>query len=145
MAMELLERGSATGQIHLLMGAPYTTDLIYDDLFTRLAEEHENFHYHTAISRERQPDGRPGQYVHHFLEERMDLFGPLLENPETLIYICGLAGMQSGLFKAMAKHNLGDGYFTLKDQLAAIAPADWDLKQVRRGVKITPRCMVEVY
>ena len=75
----------------------------------------------------------------------MDLFGPLLENPQTVVYICGLAGMQSGLFKAMAKHNVGDGYFTLKDQLAAIAPVDWDLKQVRRGVKITPRCMVEVY
>ena len=145
MAMELLERGSAQGQIHLLMGTPYTTDLIYDDQFTRLAEEHENFHYHTAISRETRRDGRPGQYVHHFLDERMDVFGPLLANPRTLLYICGLAGMQSGLFQAMAKHGVGDGYFTLKDQLADVAPADWDLKQVRRGVKVTDRCMVEVY
>lgn len=145
MALELLERGSAAGQIHLLMGAPYTTDLIYDDLFTRLAEEHDNFHYHTAISRETRPDGGRGQYVHHFLEERMDVFEPLLANPRTLLYICGLAGMQSGLFQVMAKHGIGDGYFTMKEQLAAIAPTDWDLNQVRRGVKVTDRCMVEVY
>ena len=145
MAMELLERGSATGQIHVLMGTPYTTDLIYDDLFTRLATEHENFHYHTAISREVRPDGRPGQYVHHLLEERMDVFGPLLANPRSLLYICGLAGMQSGLFQVMARHGISDGYFGLKEQLASIPPNDWDLSQVRRGVKITARCMVEVY
>ena len=145
MAMELLERGAATGQIHLLMGAPYTTDLIYDDLFARYAAEHDNFHYHTAISRETRADGRRGQYVHHFLDERMEIFGPLLENPRTLLYICGLAGMQSGLFQVMAKHGLGEGYFTVRDKLAAVAPAAWDLGQVRRGVKITERCMVEVY
>jgi ferredoxin--NADP+ reductase len=145
MAMELIERSSTASQIHLLMGTPYTTDLIYDDLFTRLAAEHENFHYHTAISRETRHNGQPGQYVHHFLEEQIDTFGPLLSNPRTLLYICGLAGMQSGLFQVMAQHNIGDGYFTLKDQLASIAPSDWDLSQVRRGVKTTERCMVEVY
>ena len=123
MAMELLERGAATGQIHLLMGAPYTTDLIYDDLFVRYAAEHDNFHYHTAISRETRADGRRGQYVHHFLDERMEIFGPLLENPRTLLYICGLAGMQSGLFQVMAKHGVGEGYFTVRDKLAAIEPA----------------------
>ena len=145
MAMELLERNSTKSQIHLVMGTPYTTDLIYDDLFTRLAAEHDNFHYHIAISRETRPDGSRGQYVHHMLDEQMELFAPVLSNPRTLLYICGLAGMQSGLFQVMAKHGMGSGYFTLKDQLADIDPADWDLSQVRRGVKVSERCMVEVY
>lgn len=145
MAMELLQRNPVSSQIHLVMGTPYTTDLIYDDLFTELAADHPNFHYHTAISRETRPDGRRGQYVHHYIDEQMDLFGPVFANPRTLLYICGLAGMQSGLFQAMARHGLGDGYFTLKKQLVGVDPADWQLSQVRRGVRSTPRCMVEVY
>lgn len=145
MAMELLQRNPVSSQIHLVMGAPYTTDLIYYDLFTKLAAEHPNFHYHTAISRETRPDGRRGQYVHYLMDEQMDLFGPVLTNPRTLLYICGLAGMQSGLFKAMAQHGLGDGYFTVRKALAGVAPADWQLSQVRCGVRATARCMVEVY
>ena len=65
--------------------------------------------------------------------------------PRTLLYICGLAGMQSGLFQVMARHSLGGGYFTLRKTLANVDPNDWQLSQVRRGVRATPRCMVEVY
>ncbi len=147
MIMELLVRPAkpSSSQIHLIMGAPYTTDLIYDDLFTRLAAEHDNFHYHTAISRERQADGSPGLYAHHLLDRRFDEFSSLLGNPRTLVYICGLAGMQSGVFQTLARHGLSDGYFTIKSPLADIDPDDWDLKHVRRDVKSAERCMVEVY
>ena len=145
MALELLRRSRVSTQIHLVMGTPYTTDLIYDDLFEQLAAEHPNFHYHTAISRETRPNGRRGQYVHHYIDEQMDLFGEVFSNPRTLLYICGLAGMQSGLFQVMARHGLGDGYFTLRKTLANVDPDDWQLSQVRRGVRATPRCMVEVY
>ncbi|MBH97405.1 MAG: hypothetical protein CMM56_03025 [Rhodospirillaceae bacterium] len=145
MALELLEKNSTTSQVHLLMGAPYTTDLIYDDLFKRLEKEHKNFHYHTAISREPTLDGGPGQYVHHYLSKHINIFGQFLENPRTLLYICGLAGMQSGLFKVMAEHSIGNNYFTIREKLADIPPSDWDVNQVRKCVKITDRCMVEVY
>ena len=37
-------------------------------------------------------------------------FGPLLANPRTLVYICGLAGMQFGLFRALARHGFGAAY-----------------------------------
>ncbi|HSG66198.1 MAG TPA: hypothetical protein VLD39_14400, partial [Gammaproteobacteria bacterium] len=86
MLLELLERRPqpVASQIHLLMGAPYTTDLIYDDLFVRLSRDHANFHYHTAISREPQPDGRPGLYVYHLLDRPMDQFREVLESPQTL-------------------------------------------------------------
>ncbi len=147
MIMELLTgpTGPTSSQIHLLMGTPYTTDLLYDDLFTRLATEHDNFHYHTAISRERQADGRPGLYVHHLLEQRFDEFSPLLANPRTLIYICGLIGMQGGVFQTLARHNLADGYFTIKSQLADTDPDDWDLQKIRGALRPAERCMVEVY
>jgi ferredoxin--NADP+ reductase len=147
MIMELLVRPDepSSSQIHLIMGTPYTTDLIYDDLFVRLAAEHENFHYHTAISRETQADGRPGLYVHHLLDQRIDEFAPLLSDPRTIVYICGLAGMQSGIFQALARHGVADGYFTAKSPLADTNPDDWDLQKVRRAVRCTERCMVEVY
>jgi ferredoxin--NADP+ reductase len=74
-----------------------------------------------------------------------DAFGALLSNPRTLVYICGLAGMQTGLFKAMAKHRVGDGYMTLKDELAGSDPASWTDEQIKRYVRPTRRCMLEVY
>jgi len=147
MLLELLERRTqpVASQIHLLMGAPYTTDLIYDDLFVRLSREHPNFHYHTAISRERRSNGLAGLYVHDYLHERIELFGPLLASQRTLVYACGIVGMQCGLFKVMAVHGLGEAYFTAKDELACITPAKWELGAVRRGVRITDRGLVEVY
>ncbi|HEY5623462.1 MAG TPA: hypothetical protein VIV14_06845 [Gammaproteobacteria bacterium] len=146
MIKELL-RGpvKASGAIHLLMGSPYTTDLLYDDYFVATAAENANFHYHTAISREPQPDGRPGLYVYHLLDRRMDQFREVLESPQTLIYICGLAGMQCGIFKTLATHGVGAAYFTPKRELACTDPADWHPDRMRRMVKCTPRCMVEVY
>jgi ferredoxin--NADP+ reductase len=147
MLLELLEGplGPVTGQIQLIMGAPYTTDLLYDDLFTRLADEHGNFHYHTAISREPRPDGQPGLYVHHLLDQRFDEFGPLINDPRTVIYICGLAGMQCGVFQTLARHDSADGYFSVKSQLDGQHPDDWDLRKLRRAVRCEARCMVEVY
>jgi len=147
MAMELLEHpdGPCPSQIHLLMGAPYSNDLLYDDLFSRYDTEFENFHYHTAISREPRPDGRRGPYVDRLLEEKIDLFGPLLESPRTLIYICGLAGMQVGVFTALALLGLADQYVQVKGGLENTPPAEWQPKDVKRYVRPTPRCMLEVY
>ena len=49
------------------MGAPYTNDLLYDDLFRMYQAKYDNFHYHTAISRERRPDGgRSHGIIPHF-------------------------------------------------------------------------------
>ena len=147
MLLELLAgtTGPVSSQIHLIMGAPYTTDLLYDDLFSRLSAEHENFHYHTAISREARPNGRAGLYVHDYLGEHMEEFGALLERERTLVYACGLAGMQCGLFKVMAEHGLADAYFEPKQALACRPPCDWELGAIRRGVRLTDRCLVEVY
>jgi ferredoxin--NADP+ reductase len=147
MAMELLEHpnGPCTSQIHLLMGAPYSNDLLYHDLFSRYETEFSNFHYHTAISREPRPDGRRGVYVDRLLEEKIDIFQPLLESPRTLIYICGLAGMQVGVFTALATLGLAEQYVQINDALADSPPTEWEPKAVKRYVRPTPRCMLEVY
>jgi ferredoxin--NADP+ reductase len=149
MAMELLQRpgGPCPSQIHFVMGAPYTNDLLYDELFRELDDKHENFHYHTAISRETRKDGRRGLYVDAYIEQNMeDLFRPLLENPRTLIYLCGLAGMQVGLFQVLAATGVGEPYLDIKDdEMADQDPSDWERDKIKRFVRPTKRCMMEVY
>ena len=151
MLMELLdappgaEARPCGSRIHLLMGAPYRTDLLYHDFFEALADRHPNFHYHTAISREKRPDGRAGLYVHERLEEDLDTFRPLLASPRTLIYVCGLQGMQNGLIRMLARHGLAGGYFDLKKELAQTSPDDWPEAQIGRNARPTARCLLEVY
>jgi ferredoxin--NADP+ reductase len=148
MALELLKdpNGPVPSQIHLMMGSPYTSDLLYDDLFRKLETEHSNFHYHAAISRESlKMDGR-GIYVDRLLDMKMDdAFGPLLSSSRTLVYICGIAGMQIGLFRVMARHGLHQSYITVKEDLAGVDPASWTDEQIKRSVRPTRRCMLEVY
>ena len=142
MLMELFEGpgGPARARTALVMGTPYTTDLLYEDLFQRLQREHANFEYHTAISREA---GR--LYVGSLIEREIDSFRDLLEDPRTLIYICGLEGMQFGIFQVLARHGLVDGYVTLHEDLAAKSPDDWRFADMKRRIKPTARCMLEVY
>lgn len=147
MAIELLRhpQGACGSRIEMVMGSPYTSDLLYDDLMRELDADHANFSYHPVISRERREDGGRGEYVHQHLERRLDRFGEMLANPRTLIYICGLAGMQSGVFSLLGRHGFADGYLRVGEELAGIDPRDWTAEQIHRRVRHAPRCMVEVY
>jgi ferredoxin--NADP+ reductase len=126
MVLELLTRpqGPTSRRIDLVMGTPYTTDLLYDDLFRTLASEHDNFNYHTAISRESEP-----QYVSGLIDHQMGYFADLLHSEHTLIYVCGLEGMEQGLYATLLRHQLADGYF----------------RQNGKHLKATARCMLEIY
>ena len=157
MAMELLQGPPAdspwradwkkcTSRIELVMGSPYTTDLLYDDLFKELSLHHSNFHYHPVISRELRNDGGKGEYTHQFLERRLgDHYDSMLRNPRTLIYICGLAGMQMGLFRILGEKGLGTGYLTVDEVIADVPPREWTEEHLKRRVRPTHRCMIEVY
>lgn len=134
-----------TSRIELVMGSPYANDLLYDDLLRALAERHPNFTYHTALSREARPEGGPGEYVHQHLERRIGDAAPFLRSSRTLIYVCGLAGMQIGLFRTLARHDLAEGYLAIHEELAGIAPAEWTDEQIKRRVRPGRRCMLEVY
>lgn len=147
MVMELFDHpnGPTTSQVHLVMGAPYTTDLLYHDLFTSYAKKHSNFHYDWAISRECRPDGRKGLYCDKLIEEQFDQFHDLLADPRTLIYVCGLIGMQFGLYQSLAKRDIASGYVQLSGPLVDQEPAQWKGEDMKRHAKPTGRCMIEVY
>ena len=147
MIMELLEGpdGPTSSEVHLVMGAAYRSDLLYDECFVKLSEQHPNFRYHTVLSREIQSDGSRGGYVHHYLDRQLELHKPMLTNERTLMYICGLAGMQLGIFELLARAGLGAPFLKVRDELADVPPAEWSAEQIKRYVRPPHRCMLEVY
>ncbi|MAB83922.1 MAG: hypothetical protein CMJ24_10895 [Phycisphaerae bacterium] len=144
MIRELLQgpEGTCSSRIELVAGAPYTTDLIYDDVFQELAAAHDNFTYHPVVSRS---DIRR-EYVDRYIERNLDdSFRDFLEDPRTLIYMCGLEGMESGLYRVLARHGLSDGYMDVREPLTLEGHESWETADMKRNVKAGPRCLVEVY
>jgi ferredoxin--NADP+ reductase len=131
--------------VHLVMGTPYTSDLLYDGFFRQVAKDHPNFGYHTVISRELRPDGGKGEYVHHYVDRTLPQFEGMLRSERTLIYVCGLAGMQVGIFQTLAQRGLHAGYLDVHAELSGTDPASWTTEQIKRRVHGTRRCMLEVY
>jgi len=149
MVMELLDhpKGACPSRIRLVMGSPYTTDLVFDAQFRGYEARHRNFKYYTAISREPIPGSGRGKYVGSVIEEHLDDdLGELLAGRRTLIYICGAAGMQFGVFRLLVRHGLAGAYLKIKDDELAGMPADeWPVERMERRVRPTKRCMLEVY
>jgi sulfite reductase alpha subunit-like flavoprotein len=147
MVLELL-RGSAAperNEIWLLMGSPYTTDLLYHELFLELAQEFPNFHYLQALSREPRPDGSRGSYVDALLKQHRERLGPVLADGRTVLYLCGLIGLQFNVFQRLATLGLLGGYAVVGGQLADRDLKAWTPQDMKRSVKPTERCMIEVY
>ena len=104
----------------------------------------DNNSYLTAILREDAGDGG-GRYVDGLLDDGMDTFAGLLSNQRTLIYLCGLDGMRIGLFRTLAAHGLDSGYLRIDPALAGGSPGDWSAADIKKGIKPTGRCLIEVY
>jgi ferredoxin--NADP+ reductase len=146
MTHDLIEAGCGN-QIVLIAGSPYTTDLIYHDEFLNLAAQHKNLRYFTAISRERQSDGHDRMYVDGRMHTERDELIPLLARPNTLIYICGLSGMEVGIYRQLATHLTGSDlarYLEVDGATLANLLA-WDRKTIASKVRKTDRVFTEVY
>lgn len=147
MAMELLQGAKASSsRVEVVMGVPYSTDLQFDGFFRTLESDHADFRYHTAVSREAHPGyGSRGRYVDHLIRDEWEHFEPFLKSPRTLIYMCGIGGMEVGLYRLLAQRGVHDAYLNVRPSLEGVAPGDWEAKAIPRGIKTTGRCMVEVY
>lgn len=143
MIKELNDNGF-TNEIALIFGCPYRTDLLYANYFEPLAEKYDNFHYLSYISREdRRPDGSK-RYVQTCLWDDAQLLDPILKKGNTLLYICGLKGMESGIYRALAKKGM-DQYLDIREQIAHKEPDEWTENEIKRRVKPSDRTFVEVY
>jgi ferredoxin--NADP+ reductase len=164
MVLDLLEggagRAATASRVVLIMGSPYATDLLYDGFFREVAARHANFTYLTAVSRERQADGHGPMYVQDRLRTDREMLVPLLERERTLVYICGVAGMELGIFEEMAVQMRGgalEQYLHVDaEAMAALrgAPgagaepggrARWSRAMIHKQVRPTRRVFVEVY
>jgi ferredoxin--NADP+ reductase len=143
---ELLDKDEDS-RVVLVMGAPYATDLLYHDQLLALSQRHERFTYLTALSRQHNEDGKGRMYVQHRLDSHAELFRPMLASERTLIYVCGIAGMEVGIMQQLARMETGD---TLEQYMRAEPEAladidNWDSKMILRKVKPSKRVLLEVY
>jgi ferredoxin--NADP+ reductase len=146
MILDMLEAG-VESRIVLVAGAAHSNDLLYHDLLAELAARHPNFHYLTAVSRERQADGEPPMYVQGRLATHRSQIMPVLESERALVYVCGVAGMELGVMQALARELPGP---TL-ERFVTVDPAirddvqGWTRSMIPRQIGPTRRMFVEVY
>jgi ferredoxin--NADP+ reductase len=146
MALELLEQ-SVTQPIVLIAGSPYENDLIYHQQLKQLEHEYDNFHYLTAVSRQWQHDVHEKLYVHDRLRTHEALLKPILEEPGTLVYICGLTGMELGIYRQlgqMLSPQTRAQYLALADE-APDKPDEWTRQMLGRSIQRTDHLLTEVY
>jgi ferredoxin--NADP+ reductase len=148
MVKELLEgQTPAASRIMLIMGSPYSTDLLYDAEMRQLADQHQNFSYLTAISREVQKDLPRPLYVHERLVTHREQVADILQGPRGLVYVCGIAGMELGVMQSLS-HILPaadlDPYLALSDELRS-QPETWDRKMIHKDIRPSRRMFLEVY
>lgn len=145
MIIDLLEAG-CTSSITLVMGSPYATDLLYDAWLRDLAKKHVNFRYVTAISRE-QFGGTAKQYVQDRFAMEWAGLADQFASGRALVYICGIAGMELGIFQVMARlmpPATLPMYLELDAEAAANIDA-WQRPMIHRQIKHTRRVFLEVY
>ncbi|MCE2966578.1 MAG: hypothetical protein ACK55O_16195 [Phycisphaerales bacterium] len=144
MIIDLLKENPAA-KIALIMGSPYSSDLLYDGFFRELGRKHPNFRYLPAISRE--PNGTHGRlYVQDRLRTDSDVLMPMLAGPRTLVYICGIAGMELGILAQIATQLSGaEREQYLRTDPPAADVKTWDRSMLHKSIHLSRRIFMEVY
>lgn len=127
----LFRPGSAfKGQAHLFFGMQTSHEILYRSEFEALLAEHPNFRLTYAISREQKAASGRNMYVQDRLREQAPTMWPLLDDPRTCVYICGLKGMEDGIDAACS-------------EMAEQHGVDWLAR--REAFKRSKRWQVETY
>ncbi len=134
-------------RVSLVMGVPYQSDLLYDQELSELVAQQDSWQYLKAISREHQEDGAGPMYVHERILADADSLVPMLANERTLVYICGVAGMELGVFRTISRildpQSLS-GLLEIDPEVAGDAHS-WTRRMIHRQIRPTRRIFLEVY
>lgn len=141
MIQELYQKGFKNS-CALVFGCPYRTDLLYADFLDEMDAKHEGFHYLKSISREARRHDGTKFYVQSQIEDERELLYPLLSKENTLIYICGMKGMETGIYKELIKQDLLD-YVEIKKEFTDLDKIPID--KFKRFIKPSVRVFEEVY
>lgn len=98
------------GKLFLIFGVQYADTVLYDDEF-RSYLDRRNFRYITALSREAEknpfsdevPTRDNKMYVQVRMWQHRQEIRQSLEKPDTIVYQCGLKGMEKGVFQVIDK------------------------------------------
>ena len=114
------------GRLFLIFGVQYADTVLYDDEFRSYLDQ-RNFRYITALSREAEknpfPDEVPTRGNKMYVQVRMwqhrEEIRQSLEKPDTIVYQCGLKGMETGVFQVIDKIGGQMGQPDLSNRLKA--------------------------
>jgi len=96
-----------TGQVWLYFGVRTEAECLYREELDAFRGR-PGYRVSYAFSREQlTPDGRR-MYVQHRMIEDLDELYPLLVREDTYLYICGLRGMEGGIFDALETYTPGE-------------------------------------
>ena len=151
MITELLAK-KVPSRIVLILGSAYATDLLYDAEMKAFAAQHANFTYLTAVSREKSGSGMfagRGMYVQDRLKDSGSALMPMLLNARTLIYVCGIAGMELGIFQQLARtlpEDVLPQYLSVDaSELGRERIDAWQRTMIQKAIRPTRRVFLEVY
>lgn len=120
-----------TGKMWLFLGVPTSSTLLYREEFEEMQANYpDQLRLDWAISREQtDSDGRK-MYLQNRMREYEDELYDLFQKENTYVYMCGLAGMESGIDEFMS---------------ARFEKDDRDWVQYRKQMKREKRWEVETY
>ena len=96
-------RVASNRQVWLLFGVRHENEILYDEEWRALAQQHKNFHYVPTISRPKEWKGEVG-----YVQDKLKKFVP---NPaEKQIYVCGLIPMIEAVQKAAREIGFEDSH-----------------------------------
>lgn len=108
MLKEMFDAGFS-GRAWLYLGVPYPDTILYDDEFKAWQQKHKNLFYVTAISRGEEVNPIPNLvptrsnkvYVQVRIYQDKDQLKTALSKKDSLVYMCGLKGMEGGIFPVL--------------------------------------------
>jgi ferredoxin--NADP+ reductase len=99
--------------VFLLFGVKTRAELLYNEEFK--AYEHSNFFYFQALSREMTNKAGGRYYVGDIKHDHPGKLWPVISDEKTIIYMCGLKGMEQGVSTAVdtlaQNHGESAGYY----------------------------------
>jgi len=91
-------------EIHLVMGARREGEMLYDQEFIELHQQHPNFHYHACYSQQLPDQPEVFEQFGHV----QDSFAQIKPNKNTdLIYLCGNPNMVDEVFHLLKTQDFG--------------------------------------
>lgn len=103
--------------VYLLFGVKTKAELLYHEEFITYTQP--NFLYLKALSREMKNAQGGRYYVGDLIHDHGGKLWPVIADEKTIIYMCGLKGMEDGVSKAInalaAAHGKGENYYATLD------------------------------